>query len=115
MKKHLNRLVLAAAVTGLFAGAATLPTISAADADGHAVTGKADAAKHACKGMNECKGQGGCKTDKNECKGHNSCKGTGGCATVKHECKGMNECKGQGGGAEKGKNECKGKGGCKVG
>ena len=31
--------------------------------------------KHACKGMNSCKGKGGCKT------ADNSCKGKGGCAT----------------------------------
>jgi hypothetical protein len=37
--------------------------------------------KHACKGMNSCKGNGGCKTEKNACKGQNSCKGMGGCAT----------------------------------
>lgn len=39
--------------------------------------------KHACKGMNECKGKGGCKVEgKNECKGHNECKGAGGCKTA---------------------------------
>jgi len=32
-----------------------------------------------CKGMNECKGQGNCKTDKHDCVGRNSCKGQGGC------------------------------------
>ena len=37
--------------------------------------------KHACKGMNSCKGKGGCKTADNDCKGKNSCKGKGGCAT----------------------------------
>jgi len=37
--------------------------------------------KHACKGMNECKGQGGCKTADHACKAMNSCKGQGGCAT----------------------------------
>lgn len=37
--------------------------------------------KHACKGQNSCKGNGGCKTEKNACKGQNSCKGQGGCAT----------------------------------
>jgi hypothetical protein len=31
--------------------------------------------------MNECKGQGGCKTTDHACKGMNSCKGQGGCAT----------------------------------
>ena len=30
--------------------------------------------------MNECKGQGGCKTGDNGCAGKNSCKGKGGCA-----------------------------------
>jgi hypothetical protein len=35
--------------------------------------------KHDCKGMNACKGQGGCKTGDNGCKGKNSCKGNGGC------------------------------------
>lgn len=38
--------------------------------------------KHACKGMNACKGKGGCKTDKNSCKGMNDCKGQGGCKTA---------------------------------
>ncbi len=37
--------------------------------------------KHDCKGLNSCKGQGGCKTSDNGCKGLNSCKGKGGCKT----------------------------------
>jgi hypothetical protein len=37
--------------------------------------------QHDCKGNNECKGQGGCKTGDNGCKGQNSCKGKGGCKT----------------------------------
>ena len=121
MSKKLNHLILAAAVTGLFAGS-SMASLRAADADAakdKTVTEKADAGKHACKAMNACKGQGGCKTEKNECKGHNACKGTGGCATVKHECKGHNACKGQGGCKTdknecKAKNACKGLGGCKV-
>ncbi len=40
---------------------------------------KAVPAAHDCKGMNACKGQGGCKTGNNGCKGQNSCKGQGGC------------------------------------
>jgi hypothetical protein len=32
-----------------------------------------------CKGLNECKGKGGCKTDNNDCAGKNECKGKGGC------------------------------------
>ncbi len=42
--------------------------------------------KHACKGMNTCKGNGGCHTDKNACKGQNACKTQGGCNTEKHSC-----------------------------
>ena len=43
---------------------------------------KADdkAPKHVCKGMNDCKGQGGCGTKEAGCQGKNDCKGKGGCA-----------------------------------
>jgi hypothetical protein len=96
---------LAAAVAGI-----TAATVTVALADDKK-------AKHVCKGMNECKGQGGGPkgvAGKNECKGH------GECATVaKHDCKGKNECKGEGGCKSgengcAGKNTCKGKGGCQV-
>jgi hypothetical protein len=76
--------------------------------------------KHACKGMNTCKGNGGCSAGDNGCAGKNSCKGKGGCATTgKHACKGQNSCKGQGGcktgdNGCTGKNSCKGKGGCSI-
>jgi len=65
-------------------------------------------AKHACRGLNECKGKGA--------DGNNDCAGAGTCATVAaHECAGHNECKGQGGcGDTPGANECAGKGGCAV-
>jgi len=36
-------------------------------------------AKACCKGLNECKGKGGCKTDANACHAQNECKGKGGC------------------------------------
>jgi len=36
-------------------------------------------AAHACKGRNDCKGLGGCKTSRHACKGQNDCKGQGGC------------------------------------
>ena len=92
----------AAAMTGLLAGAAArasaAPVSSApisgqatvSAASGHqmnALTGTPgartldDAAKHDCKGMNSCKGQGGCASSDNGCKGKNSCKGKGGCKT----------------------------------
>jgi len=36
-------------------------------------------AKECCKGKNECKAQGGCKTATNACAGQNECKLKGGC------------------------------------
>jgi len=64
--------------------------------------------KHGCRGLNECKGQGG--------DGKNTCAGQGTCATVaEHSCGGQNDCKNLGGcGTSPGSNECKGKGGCAV-
>jgi hypothetical protein len=38
--------------------------------------------KDCCKGRNECKGKGGCKTANNACKGQNQCKGQGGCKVL---------------------------------
>jgi hypothetical protein len=71
--------------------------------------------KHACKTLNDCKHQGGCKTAKNDCAGKNDCGGKGGCATVEHSCAKANACKSQGGCQGKaGKNDCTGKGGCGV-
>lgn len=35
--------------------------------------------KHDCKGLNSCKGKGGCHSSDNGCVGKNSCKGKGGC------------------------------------
>ena len=81
---------------------------------------------HICKGMNDCKGKGGCASDaaRHSCKGKNECKGMGGCAAGANGCAGKNDCKGKGGcavpvnkmhtgGDKAGKNSCKGKGGCK--
>ncbi len=59
------------------APAADVPA-PAADAAAPAAEPAADA-KECCKGKNECKGKGACKTDKNACKGKNDCKGHGGC------------------------------------
>lgn len=113
--------ILAAAVSGLFLGAATgCKSDEAMTSQASSMPSQIE--KHACKGLNQCKGQGGCAVEgKHGCAGHNECAGHGGCATVKHECKGHNDCKGQGGcevagkHACKGQNECKGMGGCKVG
>ena len=113
--------ILSAAITGLMFGATSCSGEGDADTSGGkspttskpADAGKGQptdpaAAKHVCKGKNDCKGQGA--------DGKNDCKGKGTCATVAHhECAGKNDCKGQGGcGANPGKNDCKGKGGCAV-
>jgi hypothetical protein len=100
MRPSIKHLAIAAAVSGLFAGTA-LTELHAKDPGKYGLTQDYAGDKNACKGMNECKGKGGCATVKHECKGHNECKGLGGCKA------GANGCKG--------KNECKGKGGCKVG
>ncbi len=118
-RREFSKLMLAA-VGGLMAAPAVLGCSSSSTkpaADSGAMTASD---KHACKGLNECKGKGGCSAGDNGCASKNSCKGKGGCATAaKHECKGMNACKGQGGCKSgdngcAGKNTCKGKGGCAV-
>lgn len=40
-----------------------------------------------------------------QCKGMNDCKGQGGCKSSTHDCAGKNDCKGQAGGPFKDKNE----------
>ncbi len=111
-RRNFNKLLLGA-VAGILAGTQGRDVI----AQEETIEG---GEKHACKGMNECKGQGGSETGDNGCAGKNSCKGHGGCATsAKHGCKGQNDCKGQGGckpgdNGCAGKNSCKGKGGCEV-
>ena len=74
MNRRKFGIALGTAVAGLTAGAAMAQDAPAPK------KGKTKAAKHDCKGMNDCKGQGGCKTGDNGCKGKNSCKGKGGCA-----------------------------------
>ena len=84
MKISKNSLVLAAAFTGLLGG--TMARLNAAPASGSARSAglQADSAdskpkveKHACKGLNSCKGNGGGSKEE----GKNSCKGQGACAT----------------------------------
>jgi hypothetical protein len=89
MKFSKNSLVLTAAFTGLLGG--TMARLNASPSPGvsgptfSAVAGnfaddaaKKDIEKHACKGLNSCKGNGG--GNKKEW-GKNSCKGKGACAT----------------------------------
>jgi hypothetical protein len=94
MKISKSSLVLTAAFTGLLGGtmarAASMPTsrsgadLTSASSGISPIAGQAAAdkvEKHACKGLNSCKGKGGCSSSDNGCKGKNSCKGKGGCAT----------------------------------
>ena len=39
-----------------------------------------------CFGVNNCKGQGACKSTKNDCKGHNACKGQGWLSMLQADC-----------------------------
>lgn len=108
---------LAAAVAGMLAGSA-----GAASAAPDRSTGDKpprNPAAHACRGLNRCKGQGGCKRSDRGCRGRNSCRGLGGCATVRHGCTGHNQCRGQGGCYTsawgcKGLNQCRGLGACEA-
>jgi hypothetical protein len=85
MKISKSSLVLTAAFSGLLGG--TMARANAASSATSAISAIAGQAadtpveKHACKGLNSCKGKGGCKSSDNGCKGKNSCKGKGGCAT----------------------------------
>lgn len=87
---NVNHFVLAAAFAGLLGGTAT--RVNAQPVSGHSETTASfstiagvmaaaeqkDLPKHACKGQNDCKGQGG--GDKKHA-GKNDCKGQGACAT----------------------------------
>jgi len=104
--------LLGAAFGGLVAGTAVGCSGKGSTASDGAAAGAAAAAdlgdKHACRGLNACKGQGA--------DGKNACAGQGTCANVAHHaCGGKNECRNLGGcGAQAGANECKGHGGCQV-
>ena len=86
MKINKNSMVLTAAFAGLLGG--TVARLTAAQVSGGSnqslstIAGfaddKKDVEKHACKGQNSCKGNGG--GSKKEW-GKNSCKGQGACAT----------------------------------
>ena len=85
--KSVQTLVLAAAFAGMMGGVTarmnaqstsgqTATTTTASAHAGVLLVQDKPLPKHACKGQNDCKGQGGGKHP-----GKNSCKGKGGCAT----------------------------------
>jgi hypothetical protein len=95
MKISKSSLVLTAALTGLLGGTvARAASVANTNTSGAGFSSASPAIspiagqpaadkveKHACKGLNSCKGKGGCSSSDNGCKGKNSCKGKGGCAT----------------------------------
>lgn len=82
MNQRITNTLLAAAVGGILVGATGCGSSQPAPASGANASSATALPKHACKGQNDCKHQGGCKTDKNACKGQNECKGQGGCKTA---------------------------------
>lgn len=106
-RRHFTKLS-AAALGGMLAGA---QLTHAEDKKEEKKTDK-PGDKHICRGLNQCKGKGGCGATS----GKNACIGQGECATIaKHACKGHNDCKNQGGcGTAPGTNACKGKGDCAI-
>ena len=78
-KSRLASFAAAAAMTGLLGGAGSVLVGCKSDSGAAGTSVEKTTAAHDCKGMNACKGQGGCKTGDQGCKGKNSCKGMGGC------------------------------------
>jgi hypothetical protein len=81
--KPSKAVIASAAVAGLLSGslavrayAASTPSHAGVSLQTMADAEKTPLPKHACKGQNDCKGQGG-----GENPGKNACKGQGGCAT----------------------------------
>jgi hypothetical protein len=80
--KPSKAIIAGAAVAGLLTGSAAVRANAASTPSHPGVSlqtmaeGKKPLPKHACKGQNDCKGQGGGKNW-----GKNDCKGKGGCAT----------------------------------
>lgn len=74
----IGKTLMTSAITGMVLGSLAIGC-GAENAASGAAKDPAGAAKACCKGQNECKSKGSCKTDKNECKGKNECKNKGGC------------------------------------
>jgi len=79
MTRTARTLIVSAAMAGLVAGTMVTTGCKSSSDSGKAAASDTSMSKHDCKGMNSCKGQGGCKTGEQGCKGKNDCKGKGGC------------------------------------
>ena len=93
MKISKNSLVLAAAFAGLVGGTAARASQPMPSSDSALSAGiladdaKKQVEKHACKGLNSCKGNGGGSKEE---WGKNECKGKGACATDRSAKKSKN-------------------------
>jgi len=79
MSRTARTIVISAAMAGLLAGTMVNTGCSSSKDEAGASASSAATDKHDCKGLNSCKGKGGCNTGDMGCKGKNSCKGKGGC------------------------------------
>ena len=80
MTRTARTLIISAAMAGLVTGTMAITGCESEHGDHHGTAASdSSMSKHDCKGLNSCKGQGGCNTGENGCKGKNSCKGKGGC------------------------------------
>ena len=79
MSRTARTLVISAAMAGLLAGTMVGTGCSTSTDQAGASVNNPTVDKHDCKGLNSCKGKGGCNTGDMGCKGKNSCKGKGGC------------------------------------
>jgi hypothetical protein len=72
-------LIISAAMAGLVAGTMVSTGCSTSRGGAGVSVTSPTVDKHDCKGLNSCKGTGGCSAGDMGCKGKNSCKGKGGC------------------------------------
>jgi hypothetical protein len=78
MTRTAKTIIVSAALAGLVAGT-VLTTTGCYSSGAGSSASDSSSNKHDCKGMNSCKGKGGCNSGDMGCKGKNSCKGKGGC------------------------------------
>jgi hypothetical protein len=79
METTTTQTLLSFAVAGIMLGAIAGCASSQPAAESPEPAAHAAEAKACCKGMNECKGKGGCRAGEHSCAGQNACKGQGGC------------------------------------
>jgi hypothetical protein len=102
MKITMMETIFTAAKAGLLAGAftacgGTAPPAESPEGEMQPMPEEAAAAEADSTEMPAAEGQEPTAEGKDCCKGMNECKGKGGCRAGEHSCKGQNECKGQGG------------------